>query len=82
VRVNYEAFTKGLSTVILVLCVVTSLTSIFPTPALSHQAGISIQITHLDECAVDAIASATPQSEDTYLLILIQESFIMLAVSM
>jgi hypothetical protein len=49
----------------LVLCVAVSLTSIFPTAALSHQAAIPVQIAHLDECAV-AIAPATPQSEGAY----------------
>ena len=50
----------------LVLCVAVSFTSLFPTPALSHQAAIPIQIAHLDECAADAIAPATPQSEGAY----------------
>jgi hypothetical protein len=52
----------------LVLCVAISLTSIFifPTPALSHQAAIPIQIAHLDECAIDAIAPAFPHSEGAY----------------
>ena len=43
-----------------------SLTSIFPTPALSHQTAIPIQIAHLDDCAADVIALATPQSEVAY----------------
>ncbi|GMA99514.1 Ada metal-binding domain-containing protein [Pelosinus sp. IPA-1] len=48
----------------LVLCVAVSLTSIFPT--LSHQAAIPVQIAHLDDCAIDAIAPSTPQSEGAY----------------
>ena len=38
----------------------------FSTPVLSHHAAIPIQIAHLDECVVDAIAPATPQSEGAY----------------
>jgi hypothetical protein len=45
----------------LVLCVAISLTSVFPTPALSHQVAIPIQ-----KCAADAIAPAIPQSEGAY----------------
>jgi hypothetical protein len=51
----------------LVFCIAVSLTSIFPTAALSHQAAIPVQIAHFDECAVDAIAPATPQSEGAYI---------------
>lgn len=61
-----KRFQKVYSQLLLVLCVAVSLTSIFPTTALSHQAAAPIQIAHLDECAADAIAPSTPQSEGAY----------------
>lgn len=61
-----KRFQKIYLQLFLVLCVVISLTSIFPTPALSHQA-ISIPTAHLEECTVDAIAPATPQVEGAYI---------------
>jgi hypothetical protein len=61
-----KRFQKVYLQLFLVLCVAVSLTSILPTPVLSHQAATPIQIAHLDECAADAIAPSTPQSEGAY----------------
>jgi len=50
----------------LLLCFAISLTTIFPTTALSHQPIIADQITFLDDCSADTIRPAIPQSEGAY----------------
>lgn len=65
-KYSYDAFNKGLFTIILSVIRCSQFTSIFPTPALSHQAAIPVQIVQLDDCAADAIAPAILYSEGAY----------------